>query len=195
MIVAPMLSIRFAIPLFVVALILSGASTARAQTPEPLPIELYAGYSYLRDPGGSVLAATESDDSFHVGWTAGAARRIWRRVAAVGEVSGHYKTRTTFDEDVHLSYHAFLGGARASIRVGRFEEFGQALAGAVRAHGSAFGVTVTKTALAVQPGGGVDYRLTPRLAARVQLDYRWIRGSDRGGSANQFRASAAIVVR
>jgi hypothetical protein len=181
-------------PLFVCAWLWTAAS-ASAQTPAPLPIEMYAGYSYLRDPGNSVIAATAGDNGFHAGWAAGVARRLWRHMDVLGEASGHYKTRTTFDEDVRLSFHGFLAGPRASIEVGPFREFGQVLTGVVHASGSAFGVTVTTTAFAVQPGGGVDVPIGARVAARVQLDYRWINGSEFRRSANQFRAVAALVVR
>jgi len=156
---------------------------------------VYAGYSYLRDPENSILAVTADDNSFRVGWMAGGARRLSRHIAVVGEASGHYKTRTTFDEDVRLSFHAFLGGARASMAFGRFEEFAQALGGAVHASGSAFGLTASKTSLSLQPGGGVDCRLAGHVSARLQLDYRWIKGSDGGDPSGQFRASAAIVLR
>lgn len=173
-----MLAIAFAVP-------------AAAQPPES---EWSVGYSYLRDPGSSILAATASDDSFPVGWAAGAARRIWRSVSIAGEVAGHYKRRTTLDEDVRLSYHGFLGGPRASLALGRVTEFVQVLAGAVHGRGSAFGTTVAATDFALQPGGGIDYALGGRLAARLQLDYRWIRGSAGRNAASQFRAVAGIVV-
>src|SRR5262245_47788683 len=75
---------------------------AAAQSSQPASTEIYGGYSYLRDPGHSILAATSGDDSFPFGWAAGVAHPLWRNVAAVGEVSGHYKTKTTLDEDVSL---------------------------------------------------------------------------------------------
>jgi hypothetical protein len=175
----------------VCALLFAAAVGASAQTPAS---EWSVGYSYLRDPGSSILAATADDDSFPVGWTAGAARRVWRAVSIAGEATGHYKTRTTLDADVRLSYHAFLGGPRASTSIGRVTEFVQALAGVVHGRGSAFGTTVTVTDLALQPGGGVDYALGRRLAARLQLDYRWIRGSNGRNAVSQFRAVAGLVI-
>jgi hypothetical protein len=170
-------------------------SRTLAQTPAPRSTEVFGGYSFLRDPGNAILDASAGDDNFTLGWTAGLARPVWRAVAAVGEVSGHYKTRTTFDADVTLSFHAFLAGPRVAARIGPLTEFAQVLAGAVHGRGSAFGTTVSVTDLAAQPGGGVDYPLGARLAARLELDYRWIRGSDGRPSANQFRAVAALVYR
>jgi hypothetical protein len=175
----------------VCALVLASAASASAQAPAA---EWSVGYSYLRDPGSSILAATADDDSYPLGWTAGAAGRVWRAISLAGEAAGHYKRRTTLDEDVTLSYHAFLGGPRASLAVGRVSQFVQVLAGAVHGRASAFGTTVTVTDLAIQPGGGIDYALARRLAARLQLDYRWIRGSEGRNAVSQFRAVAAIVV-
>ncbi len=173
------------------ALALAAAAPASAQPPQS---DWFAGYSYLRDPGSSILAATADDDSFPIGWSAGGARRVWRAIWIAGEAAGHYKTRTTLDEDVKLSFHAFLGGPRASATVGRVTEFVQVLAGVVHGRGSAFGSSVTVTDLGAQPGGGIDYALGRRLAVRLQLDYRWIRGSNGRNAVSQFRAVAGIAL-
>ena len=170
--------------------------SVHAQTPSTSSTEFFGGYSYLRDPGASVLTATEGDDSFPLGWAAGAARPVRRAIAVVGDVSGQYKTRTTFDNDVKLSFHAFMAGPRASATIGRVAEFAQILVGAVHARGSGFGVTTSLTTLGVQPGGGIDYPLGSRFAARLELDYRWIKGSAEGReAANQLRAIVAVVYR
>jgi hypothetical protein len=195
MIVAAQMPSRLvAVAAIVGALSLEFAVPAAAQAPTG-STEWFAGYSYLRAPGNSILAATAGDDAFSVGWAAGADRRVWRAVSLVGEASGHYKSRTTLVDEVALSFHAFLGGPRASARIGRVTEFGQVLAGVVHGSGSAFGTTVTSTDLSVQPGGGLDYAFARRLAARLELDYRWIKGSGGRNHASQFRAVAAIVVR
>jgi hypothetical protein len=95
----------------------------------------------------------------------------------VGE--GGVSTRTTaaFGSDIRVSVGTVLGGARASARLGgRVTEFGQLLAGEVLGSGTAFGVTSTNTALGLQPGVGLDYLLTARLAGRAQVDVRLISG-------------------
>lgn len=178
----------------VCALVLGCAVPAAGQS-RPASTEVFAGYSYLRDPGSSILAATASDDSFPLGWTASVAHRLWPSLSVVGEVAGHYKRKTTLDEDVTLSFHAFLGGPRLSAQLGRVTQFVQVLAGAVHGRGSAFGTTVTVTDLSMQPGGGIDYALGRRVAARLQLDYRWIRGAGGRNAASQFRAAAGVVIR
>jgi hypothetical protein len=172
------------------------AQGAGGGTRSPRSTEVFGGYSYLHDPGSSVLTATVGDDSFPLGWSAGVAQPVWRAVAAVGEVSGQYKTHTTLDGDVKLSFHALMAGPRAAATIGRVGEFAQVLAGAVHAQGSGFGTTVSVTAFAVQPGGGVDYALGSRFAARLELDYRWIQGSQEGrGADSQFRLVVALVYR
>jgi len=182
------------------AIALACAQNAAAQTnaaAQPsAPTEIFGGYSYLNDPGNAVLAVTARDNEFRAGWVAGAARPVWRWLTMAGEASGHYKRRTTLDDEVRVSYHAFLAGPRASARLGKLSEFAQLLAGVAHGHASAFGIDVGITALSLQPGGGVDYAIASRLAARLELDYRWIRNGAEGREhASQFRAVAALVYR
>lgn len=158
--------------------------------------EVFAGYSYLRDPNHSVLTITAGDDSFRLGWAAGIALPVWRGLVLVGDVSGHYARRTTFVDDVRRSFHAFAAGPRVAARLGAFVPFVEALAGAGVARAEAFGVTAITSGPLLQGGGGVDYRLNRRVGARLQLDYRRITGSSDGRQpTNQFRALAAVVFR
>src|SRR5205085_11206978 len=103
------------------------ARTVAAQTGRRT--EVFAGYSSLDDPGNAVLAVTAADNLFRVGWMAGAAWPIGRWLSGVVEASGHYKRRTSLDDDVRLSFHAFMAGPRASATLGRLTEFAQVLAG------------------------------------------------------------------
>jgi opacity protein-like surface antigen len=87
-----------------------------------------------------------------------------------------------------------MAGARGSIKIGRFREFGQFLVGAARVNGTAFGFVSSRRQLATQAGGGADFAFTPRVAVRAQVDYRAIRASESGGgTGHQIRALAAIV--
>ena len=177
-------------------LALAAAQRVSAQSSPRSPLEIYGGYSFLQDPGNSVLAVTAGADQFRAGWIAGVARPLSSWLAVAAEASGHYKERQSLDDTVRLSFHAVMAGPRASARIGHLTEFAQVLAGAAHAHASAFGIDVADTALSLQPGGGVDVPLASRWAARVEVDYRWIRSSREGReSANQLRASAALVFR
>jgi hypothetical protein len=179
-----------AAPILVCVLAMLAPARAAAQA------EVYGGYSYLQDPGNSVLAVTARDNRFPLGWAAGVAWPVRGWLSAVGDASGHYKRRTSLDDAVRVSFHAFMAGPRASAKLGTLTEFAQVLAGVAHGRASAFGLDVGVAALSVQPGLGLDYPLGSRLAARLELDYRWIRNDAEGREhASQFRAVAALVYR
>jgi len=171
------------------------ATTAAGVSAQTRGAEISVGYSYLVDPSHSVLTATARDDTLPLGWAVGIAWPAWRAISIAADVSGHYTRKTTFVEDITLSYHTVAAGPRASATIGPFTEFAQVLAGVAIGRGAAFGVTVSTTTLLLQGGGGLDYPLTRRFAVRAQLDYRRIKGSSDGRlPANQVRAVAALVV-
>jgi hypothetical protein len=146
------------------------------------------GYTFVHD--------AKNDVSLPAGWFAGGAVGVTDWLSAIADVGGSYKTLDAFGSEVHLSAHAAMFGGRASARIGRLTEFAELLAGVVRGSGSAFGFTNTTTAFALQPGGGVDYPLSARLAARAQLDVRFIRNRPDGNEAGyEYRFAAAIVYR
>src|SRR4051812_31427323 len=159
---------------------------AGAQT----PVEISVGYAVAHDPRDEITLPS--------GWMTGAAIGLTRTLAAVGEVSGQYATIALLSTDARLTVHTMMGGLRASARVGRLTEFAQILAGALRTGGSAFGSTLTGTSVAVQPGVGLDYPLTRRLALRAELDVRLIRhqpDATNGGHQYRFVAGLACLVR
>jgi hypothetical protein len=158
--------------------------------------EIYAGYSYLTDASSPLVRAIAEHNDLPAGWLAGAAWQTRDWLAIVADASGHRKTLHTFDSDVKLSYFAAMGGVRASAPIGPLVEFGQVLAGVLYGRGSAFGATVTESAFAIQPGGGVDMPLGRRLRARAEVDLRLINGSADGRQrTHQVRAVAALVYR
>jgi hypothetical protein len=168
-----------------VAMILLGSAIPAAAQPSP---EIFGGYTFVHD--------AKNDISLPAGWLAGGALPIAPWLSAVADVSGSYRTEEAFGIDVRTRTLAALAGGRASARLGRVTEFAQLLAGLVRGSGSAFGFTDTTNALAVQPGVGIDYPLADRLAARGQLDVRFIRNQPNGNEAGyEYRFSAAVVYR
>jgi hypothetical protein len=152
------------------------------------PIEISGGYAFVHD--------AKNDISLPAGWMAGGAVSITRWLAAAVDVSGSYKSEEAFGAELRFRTHAIVGGGRVHARLGRATEFAQLLAGVVRGSGTAFGFTETTSAFAVQPGVGRDYPLSNRLAARGQLDVRFIRNQPNGNEAGyEYRFSAAIVYR
>lgn len=152
------------------------------------PAEVSGGYSLARDPRDEV--------TLPAGWMAGAAVGLTQSLSAVADVSGQYTTIALVGSDARLSVQTVMGGVRASARIGRLTEFGQVLAGVVRASGSAFGSTNGHHSLGIQPGVGADYPLTRVWAARAELDVRLIRSQpDINNSGYEYRFVAALVYR
>jgi hypothetical protein len=155
---------------------------------QPRGIEISGGYTFVHDG--------KNDISLPAGWLAGAAVAITRWFAAAADVSGSYKTEDAFGAELRFRTHAIVGGGRVHARLGRATEFAQLLAGVVRGSGTAFGFTDTTNAFTVQPGVGLDYPLSDRLAARGQLDVRFIRNQPNGNEAGyEYRFSAGVVYR
>jgi len=147
--------------------------------------------------GGYALAHDARDQvTLPAGWAAGAAIGLTPAFAAVVDVSGQYKTVALLNADARLTIHTVMAGVRGSARLGRLTEFGQVAAGVVRTSGSAFGATTTVHAIGIQPGAGVDYPLTPRWAARAELDVRLILAQqDAQNAGTQLRFAACLVYR
>jgi hypothetical protein len=167
----------------VIALFVGSARAAAQARPE-----IFAGYAFVHDAKNAV--------SLPAGWMAGGAWPLADWLSAVGDVSGGYSTEHQFGAELQLRAYGIFGGARASSRLGRVTEFAELLAGVVRGSGAAFGFTETTSAFALQPGVGVDYPLSARLAARGELDVRFIRNGPDGNEAGyEYRVAAAIVYR
>jgi hypothetical protein len=169
----------------VLVLLVTMRAPAAAQTRS---LEIFGGYSFAYD--------AKSETELPAGWSAGAALALNPWFAAVGDVAGHYATVHTFDATVRLTTHAVMGGGRAFARIGPLTEFAQLLAGVVRGRGTVFGLTETNAVFAYQPGVGVDYPLTDRLAGRAQLDVRLVRNTPGGSEAgHEVRFCASLVYR
>ncbi len=160
-------------------LILFLASSSLAK--EPPVAELSGGYQYVFD-----IPAIESvPQGFFVsaGWNATG----W--LSIVGEFAGSSKTV----ESDSFKIYTTMGGVR--FRKGGF--FGQFLIGQFalrfdeeRSSGR-FEETATDTA--IQPGVGWDIRLSNRVSARIQVDYRQLL-SDEDEYGQELRVAAGVVV-
>ena len=152
--------------------------------------EVAGGYQFVQD--------YELGENFPSGWFVSAAHNLNRRLAVVGEVSGSEwsETNPNFDLTATVNVVTYLGGMRFRGGVGSLSPFAQVLAGAARARAtlSGFGTTVSEseTALTIQPGGGVDVRVSATIAARAMVDYRRISFADQG--TNQIRLAVGVVV-
>jgi hypothetical protein len=158
---------------------------ARAQTWTPR--EISGGYVYVNDSDNQI--------GLPAGWMAGGSWRLTDWLSAVGEGGSSART-TTFVSDLRFRVGTVMGGARASASLGPFREFGQVLAGAVLSSATGLGVTSTDTALGIQPGAGLDYPITPRVAARGEVDVRFIRSRSSGSTpAHEIRLLVGVVLK
>ena len=89
----------------------------------------------------------------------------------------------------HVKYFSGAGGIRIGSRRARFEPWGHALVGGAHLQPQTAGNS--RSALAVQAGIGLDYRVNARLSLRAQAD--WLRTQFFSDAQNNFQGVAAIV--
>ncbi len=165
---------------------------------EPLGTDLFAGYSYLK----------REEASRH-----GADLALGFR--ALGPVAGFVDLSSHWEGEQGVSFNDLTLMAGPGVRFGKRGGtllFVRALAGLVRDKATigALDVTISESDshFGVLAGGGVDFRLTSRLAGRAQADYLWTHvtegpppgpagtvGEDTSRSVSGFRVSAGVVYR
>ena len=160
--------------------------------------KIAGGYSFTRD--------VTDEATLPAGWFVSGAGNVTDMLAIVGEVSGAYKDNSEpeLGFEAVVALYTIMGGVRYYRRRARVTPFAQFLLGISSWRTSAtFGgfsrSTVSGPHFVIQPGAGVDIRLTDRLAARVQGDWRRIFSADEAHGAqavdsNQIRIAAGIVV-
>jgi hypothetical protein len=161
-------------------LLLGSARTAAAQ--DAAATDIFAGYSFLHEAGLDHL-------DFPLGWNVSATFRMNGWLALAADVDEHRKTLDLVDSEGRLTSRAFLGGLRASARLGSFVEYGELLAGIVRASGTVFGATDTINHFAIQPALGLDRAIGRRVSLRVEGALRFI------DSGQEARVSTGVAYR
>jgi len=157
--------------------------------------EVAGGYQFMWDG--------DLEESFPTGWFVSAGANVTGRLAVIGEIAGSHKStkETGSGADFESSFDLFtyLGGTRIAFApaTSAVRPFAQFLAGAANAQATIIvaGMTIdeSQTRLAIQPGGGVDIRVTDSVAARAMVDYRRTFFEEADG--NEIRVAAGIVVR
>lgn len=151
--------------LFSVSFIILTTHLATAQTQYP-KAELFGGYSYFR----------ANPEEFNLnGWNASVTANVTDWLGVEGDFSGHYGSPAVFGFEipyVDVNSHTFMAGPKITYRSPKIAPFAHVLIGASRAATSAFGFTVSNTALATAVGGGLDVKVSDAIAVRLlQLDY------------------------
>jgi opacity protein-like surface antigen len=181
--------------IFVCSLALCLLGGAAAQAQDNPKVDVFAGYSYVRDnPGPS------SGDSFSLnGGSVSVDYHITGWLGAVADFGGYHNgdVRGTGTTGTMTSY---LFGPRVSLRsYHRITPFAQTLFGFGRGTSDVSGIVAgNQNAFAMTAGGGFDYKINNRLSVRpLQVEYlltRFTQGTASNQTENNLRASAGIVV-
>lgn len=139
----------------------------------------------------SLMHDSELEETFPMGWAFAVSSNMGSMFAVVGEVGGNYKSVSVLATDVNLRVHSFMGGVRFMNQSDTVVPFAQVLVGGAHMSVSALGEGDGATRFAIQPGGGVDVRVSDKLRMRTQGDFRIINVEDE--SINEFRFSVGLV--
>jgi opacity protein-like surface antigen len=166
---------------------------AIAQAQETPKVDIFAGYSYLREN-----PSTSGVSSFSLnGGSASFAYNANSWLSGVADF-GAYHNGNILGTGTSGTLSTYLFGPRVSYRhSGRITPFGEVLFGVAHAGASIAGASGSDNAFAMSLGGGVDYKLTDRFAIRpIKVDYLMSRFSETGSGAqtqNNLRVSTGIV--
>jgi hypothetical protein len=167
--------------LWLIPLVLVLCATARAQ--EIPSWELSGGYSYIRANlngasfslnGGIASVGQNFND-----WFGGKLEFA----AYGGNAAGMKLSAQTVTYGPVFSYR----------RYEKLTPFADFQLGAVHANTGYLGISASATKFALSSGGGVDFKINPRAAIRIQGDYLMTRFL--GLRQDNLRASAALVIR
>jgi opacity protein-like surface antigen len=180
--------------------------------PPSVKWNIFVGYSYTRAkvfPGSGPVGAASNQTGNLNGWDGSLEGKVFPFIGIVADVSGHYGSReftigceaiptppcVPQTANVHANLHTYLFGPRASVSVGRFTPFAQALFGAAHISESASSVNFSHsdTSFATAIGGGIDYKLFPAVAWRFQGD--WLQTRVLSSTQSNLRLSTGIVLR
>ena len=159
--------------------------------------EVFGGYQYTRldeGSGGSGVSGGLGGTSEHVnanGWNGALTANFTQHLGVTADFSGSYATFA----GINLKNYTYTFGPVISGRKdATFVPFAHALFGGFRASGELGGASASINGFAMMVGGGVDARISDKLAVRVgQFDWVSLRAS--GDTENKnFRYSAGVVL-
>jgi len=169
--------------------VLMAAIRPAAGQSAPPRAEIWAGYSMLTATGDDFPRSTSH------GAAAGVAWHLTRWFAVVGEFGAQTNTNRNLGFNfpatvAHTRVYEYMAGAKFSRVTGRTTVVARALVGGAAGHSSLKGFA--DSGFAMGAGGGVDVRVSPRLAIRGQLD--WVAGFV-DVMENDWRPAIGLVVR
>jgi hypothetical protein len=173
--------------LFCVLAVLLLAAHSVAQSSDR--VEVFGGYAYMAP---AFISTAPSGGS---GWHVSATVNVARHVGIVADFSGFAPTGPACTCGAAFgSYHTFMGGPQASIRMGKIKPFVQFLMGRTLGRftraDAQFGGDFSL--FTIGAGGGVDVGINRWIAVRGQADWLHM-GSP--FSSNTARTSVGLVFR
>ena len=220
----PSLTMRFALLLglifqtFMINYVAAQSIATGPTVPGSYRLEAFGGYSYLHFNSGfsntpALVAATSTNMGMN-GWTIAGTYNVTNYFGATAEFSGQYVgdffglNHTFPGQPTRTHVHNFLFGPTLTYRKNtKIAPFARILLGDSHATilNEGFASSLTRDALALAAGGGVDYKVGNRLAVRLaQFDYihsnfdysnDFVFFSGFSTSQNHFRYSAGIVIK
>ena len=185
---------------FIVCLTLA-ATLAQAQV--PTSGNVFIGYSY--SGGDAVLHSPSyfprSQSTSLNGWEGSFEGKFLPWIGIVADLNGRYGSQNLAacsidicsNLKVNVKTYTLLVGPRVSVSVRKFTPFPHFLVGAGHSNNSATGYSDSDTSFATAVGGGLDYKLIPAIAWRLQGDGLHTRFF--GTTQNHFRFSTGLVIR
>jgi hypothetical protein len=144
--------------------------------------EVSMGYSFLRLGGTGGMNQNGASLSI--------AGNVNRWFGIVGDFGGYHSSPF----GASLNTYTFLAGPRFSLRRNdKVTPFAQVLVGGAHLAAGVDGFSASVTPFVMSAGGGIDLRISQRVALRPQVDYLYFRSG--GQSGNAGRASVGIVYR
>ena len=184
---------------FIVCVTLS-ATLAQAQIPGG---NVFVGYSY--SGGDAVLHSPlyfpRSHSTSLNGWEGSVEGKFLPWIGLVADLSGRYGSQNVSacsidicsNLNINVRTYTLLFGPRVSVSVGKFTPFAHFLVGGGHSSNKATGYSNSDTSLATAIGGGLDYKLIPAIAWRLQGDELHTRLF--GTVQDHFRFSTGLVIR
>ena len=155
------------------------AAVAQERAPRA---EFFGGYQYTRFDGG--LNAN--------GWDTTVTGNLNRWFGAAADFSGAYKSQN----GVSFSNYTYTFGPVVSLRRNEtFTPFAHFLAGGFHSSAAAGSLSASGGGFAMMLGGGVDVKVTPRVALRA-IQFDWLSLHSNGQSDNNYaRISTGLLFR
>jgi hypothetical protein len=159
-------------------------------------IEAVVAYSGLWD---DQFSKGGRDGFYELGWVLSLCGNLSRSMGIVGEASGHYSSEDTRDElgapvSLDRDLLALQAGPRYTHRgSGRVAAYVQALAGWTRTGQKVSGRREIEDAFSVQPGLGLDVRLSASVGLAFGADYRFVFGKQQDRGEVRFLAGLVIA--